>query len=497
MEIDMRLIKKELCLLLALLMLIPASFGCKKKEGDGQTESVQMTDTSGETTVAEKTFNDLEAVDFGGSTFNILTRDSESTVLWRPIDWYSETLLNETIPDAVYNRNKLVENKYNCKIAQIMNKDYLDAAFAAYMSGDGDYDVLVMPFVQQINSLAIGGYLYDFNDIDTVNLDDPWWDQYTNDSLSLLGHHYTICGDINIIDDMATWCVLFNQPMVEDYGLDDNYQLVRDGKWTLEQMYTCAKAVANPELSMYGIATEVEAAMAYLGAANTFTFVKDSDGVPVNNMKSRNFLDKIEGVYDKMRNRNLQVYGDNDTDFGVNWGELYNIFKNDQSLYCTCTLSTLLGDQISNMATLFGILPIPKYDEAAEGYISTLQPGNATGVSILANSSNAEEVGTLLSAMSAASVDTLTEAFYDKTLERRKVRDEESYEMLQIIFEHREIDIGFVFSSTARKIITQTIKAQDGFQFVSIRSEYIDMLEDELDKVVEGIRNNFNTVADS
>ena len=54
--------------------------------------------------------------------------------------------------------------------------------------------------------------------------------------------------------------------------------------------------------------------------------------------------------------------------------------------------------------------------------------------------------GAALEAMAYYSVDTLTTAYYDNALKSRYIRDEESGEMLDILFATRVYDLGFIFN---------------------------------------------------
>lgn len=489
--------------MLALLLTAAALASCSKDKETNETDEETDGDTVA-TTAAEtepRTWDDLETEDLGGKNFVILTRSSENTTLWKPIEWYSDGFANAAVPDAVYRRNTMVQEKYNCTIQQVEDEEYLSAAIADFMSQSNDYDVVVMPVIQQLSSMAVNGYLYDLNTVSSIRLNDTWWDQSTNDSLSLLGHYYTLSGDIDVIDNMSTWCVLFNKDMANVLQLDNHYKVVEDGGWTIEKMYQNAKLANDTQDSeniVYGVACEVESSMAYLAAADMWCFKKNSDDVPENQMRlNASFTDAVDKIYDYMKDRNLSVLGDNraGTDGFVSWGQLYNIFANNRALYCMGTISNVMSDQISNMKYAYGILPVPKYYSDMD-YISTYQAGNATGVAIMAHHGDAEAVGTLLTAMSAASTDTVVPAFYEITLEGRKVPDPDSLSTLKIILNNRKVDIGYVLSPTVRTVMKAVFSKSDvnsGYQ--GTMNSYTDKIADEIDKFVNAINSGFSEAA--
>jgi len=483
--------------ILAVLMLAASLVACAR---DDDEEALETTVATEAPETEPRTWDDLAAVDMGGKTFTILTRDSESTTLWKPLEWDSEGFSDEIIPDAVFRRNAMVEEKYNCTIQQVKDDEYIAAATADFMTQGSDYDVVVMPVIQQLSSMAVNGYLYDLAEISTISLDDTWWDSHTNDSTSLLGHYYTLSGDIDIIDNMATWCILFNKDMSAELQLDNHYDVVDNGGWTLEKMYENAK-IANTSLeNVFGIACQVESAIAYLAAADQWTFLKDDTDTPTNQMRlNASFTDAIEKIYGYMKDRSnnreimaTNVIGDNSTDVGVPWGTLYDIFAKNQALYCMGTISNVMSYQIGNMKAAYGILPVPKYTTEMTEYISTYQAGNATGVSILAHHQSSEDVGTFLTAMSAASTSTLVPAFYETTLEGREVPDPESLVTLKIILATREVDIGYVISPAVRSVMNEVFRRSDvssGYQ--GTMNSYVDKIAGEIDKTVNAIKSGF------
>jgi len=93
----------------------------------------------------------------------------------------------------------------------------------------------------------------------------------------------------------------------------------------------------------------------------------------------------------------------------------------------------------------FGVLPVPKFDEAQDRYYCTVSPYTANFIAFPATMTEAERNGMIVEALSCESMYTLTPAYYDKTLNGKAVRDEESSEMLDIIFSSTVMDLGHSF----------------------------------------------------
>lgn len=73
----------------------------------------------------------------------------------------------------------------------------------------------------------------------------PWWDQRANEDLTVGGKLYFTTGDISILDNMCTMVLFFNKQLIEDNSLDDPYELVKNGTWTLDKLFAMSEKVAN------------------------------------------------------------------------------------------------------------------------------------------------------------------------------------------------------------------------------------------------------------
>ncbi len=506
--------KKLVILMLVLSMLVSVLAACGDKKDPGPTEPTSTAGTPGGDvtppageTQPPKTYADVPKADLGDGTnpmkVNILTRGDG--ILWQSIDWDYEAEPDEgtdVISTAVYNRNLRVETDYNIAIKQIgkPDKELLSFAESAALAMEADYDLIVMPFTHQLGTMAVGGYYRDLANMSTIDINDPWWSHSTNDTLALFGYYFTLCGDINIIDDKATTCVLFNKYQIDQYELGNQFELVTENQWTWEKMYENAAVFAeeaHPEYGKgrYGIGTEYEMVYTYLATTGMMSVVQE-DNALTDNTNARLFQEVMSVIYTKLENDNIQVFADSKTDSpdydAVDFGGLYNIFKAGNVLYLQGTVSNVMSSQLADMENPIGILPFPKYASTQEKYISTVQSYNATGVSIPVNVSNekAEALGTVLTAMSAASVTTLTPAFYSKLLEMDIV-DRQSKQMMEMILENRVVDMGIVLSPQVRTVLTDTVKERDGYEYTSIRGDLWKSLQEGLKTITELGQNGF------
>ena len=115
--------KKTLCLLLALLMLLPFVVSCKRDgEAEGTDTSVEgAADVSGEESGSEtkskyEVYDNLGDIDLGERTIRIGQPNSDEYMH----DIFVDRMTGDVVNDAVYNRNKAVEKRLNCKVEQVL-----------------------------------------------------------------------------------------------------------------------------------------------------------------------------------------------------------------------------------------------------------------------------------------------------------------------------------------------------------------------------------------
>ena len=76
-------------------------------------------------------------------------------------------------------------------------------------------------------------YVTDLSKINNMDLTREWWDQNVTRDLSFGSKVYMASGDISYIDNKATHVMVFDKQLVDEYDIDDPYEDVRSGKWTL------------------------------------------------------------------------------------------------------------------------------------------------------------------------------------------------------------------------------------------------------------------------
>ena len=423
--------------------------------GSASETSVQDTDPIVETAaesvteaVSELTF--LPDADFGGETFTFITcdaNDSPTTEWWVNKDIYAEATNGDVINDAVYDRNTWVEQKYNVKIAQFPCVT-ATVIRSSVQAGVTDYDAAATS-ISNGCTLGVEGLLYDMTQVPVIDLNAAWWDQGLTEGISLAGKCYISTGDIMVIDNDATWTLMFNKKMAAD--LDFNfYEMVRENQWDMDTFLTCAKAAvkdANGDGTIkgaddiWGFATSGDSSRGLLAAGNVMLAAKNAEGMPV----LSNDLSRLEQVITKagsiMSEKSMTILTGQTG--AATYEDLQHLFESGNALFYGEVMQCVT--RMRNSELDFGVIPYPKYDLSQENYSHYVHKSAGKGICIPVTQSDLEMAGTVIEAMAAKSVDTLTEAYYDKALTYKYMRDEDSVEMLQIILKSRTYDLAYIY----------------------------------------------------
>ena len=396
---------------------------------------------------------DVPEMDCDGYDFTVMVRESYLGVYWVTNDVFADSQTGEPINDAVYIRNRLLEEKFNINIHEVIKGDMVGAVQMSIQAGDDDYDVCY-PIMQNAGTMLHRGHLVNLYDVPYMDFTKPWWDKTINDSLTIDNKLYAAGGSITMMTNDATWAVLFNKDLTEGAGLEDHYQLVKDGLWTLDVLYTNSVAATRDlngdgeinEFDQWGSVHQHECAFTYYAASGQKTVKKDNADLPVLDFNNDRTIAVLTKVIAFMSDAGAQIKADDySSKYSNPWEEITTkVFNESRALYLITNFDMV--KTLRNMEASFGIIPLPKYDTAQTEYYNTMQYNNATLICIPLSASNLERSGAILEAWAAESMSTVTKAYYDITLKGKVMRDDESSDMLDVIFSTRVIDQGIFFN---------------------------------------------------
>ena len=457
-----------IALLLALITIAPTLLSCAADPVE--TTPVAVETETAETQPEEETelLPDIPALDFGGEEFMFLTSDENDTngVDWMTYDVWVENTTGDVINDAVFERNLYLEETYNVKMAEMQGVTET-LAKQDVTAGTGEYDA-VMTNITAAANLAQAGYTLSMYDLPYIDLTKPWWDQGCLEDLELLGNIYFATGDITVIDNDATWVLMFNKQMHEDHGLDNIYDLVREDAWTYDVFHdmllqasvdTDGNGKMEWKVDTFGMVTTGDSCQGLYYASGEKLVYKDSDGMPYLCTDAERMVGVVEKAGQIMSDTQNVVTGTS----GATTDELRYIFEEGRGLFYGEVMQCII--RMRESETQFGLVPWPKYDEAQDRYYNFVHATAGKVVTVTAAAQNPEMSGAIVEAMAAKSKYTLTPAYYDVALTYKYMRDTDSAEMLDIILESRRFDLGYVYNwgSMYSNIVSIITSGKDTF----------------------------------
>ncbi len=425
------------------------SCGSGSTSPETQNTDSDHTDTTAAVTEADTSYHaELpDGLNYGGETFNIVVYD-DSNYTWYDVDFAATEETGDLLNDAAFRRMIAVEQLLNIDIVPCPSGGYgNDAIKKSVMANEGAYDVGFVA-TRSATTLAEAGYLIDLKSMDTLDLSAPWWDQNAVNDLTVGGKLFMMTGDISIMYKKTIGVLLFNKQMMNDYDLSDPYALVREKKWTIDKFNEMAASV-SADLNgdgkfdledKYGLLYYCDMiALGLIGGGTRFTS-KNSDDYP----EITFYNDRTASIFDKYT---TVMYNPEQS---ISWSKLglvnediIALFMDNRGLFNFNEFHSI--ETMRQMDTAFGILPFPLYDESQERYYHTINPHVAAMLLVPKDTKDVERAGYVLDALGAESKNILTPAYYEQYLKSKGSRDNESEEMLDLIFGSLTYDIGYLY----------------------------------------------------
>ena len=491
--------KKIILVIFAVFLL--TSCGTQNEKSGITPENSANTDaqsSNGESPAAkkeEKILPDLPDRDFEGYIFTFLAHRHEH-VDWvnpDPREITAEAETGDPINDAVYKRNVMIEEKYDVKINMTALEDESSTLNKIVKAGEDIYDAVIM-FNNNVPNIVPKGNLIETKNLPYADFSKPWWDSAVN-ALSIDNKNYLMAGDLLILDNEATNALLFNKSLLAGNGLQTPYTLVKSGEWTFEKFNEMTKAVSKDlngdgvmdYTDQWGFYTYNDTLHALLVSGGGALALKNEQDIPYMSFaeaKNLNITEKVMDImYDTKSVYNISVLGLKNP----NAGQVgYDSFEEGRVLFYWVRLRVV--EAMRNMEDDFGIIPLPKYDKNQEKYYSVVNPYTGVMLGVPMTAMDPERTSVILEALSAESRYTLQPAYYEVTLARKFTRDEESEEMLDIIFGSRTYDIGAVYSFGNVFLDFITLAEKENRNVASYYEKQEAKMQAVIDKLVEIFR---------
>ena len=311
----------------------------------------------------------FEDVDFRGKTF-VIAGETGTDERW---DSAKEIYAEDASPIsvAVRNRNLMVEKLYNCKIELKASDAPSKAAMDEVTGGLHTIDM----YTNKYNTL--GAYTNGNNyNLYTLGIDfsHDWWDQnfvntYTVKDNNGVTSMYSMVGDFSLSAFAATHALMFNKSVMDNSSITDNvYDLVREGKWTMDKFVEMIKAAAKDENGNSTFAYADGDIMGWLRTGHATHGMHAASALPIISNENGTFKFSVPDnaaawtdIIDKAR----EVWGTAGAE-STGYTSVQNALQDGKTLFGSEVLDVL--ERMKDADTTIGLLPYPKYSESQENY---------------------------------------------------------------------------------------------------------------------------------
>lgn len=433
----MKLTKQTLAwILLAAASVTAVSCG----GGDTAAETgADVTDAATQAVTEEdsRVADNLPEIDYEGDSVTILYREEVAYE-------FDTEQTGELMDDIIYERNLAIGERFNLILDYVgkpglwaNEKEYKGLITNTVLAGDSTFDIvtgqsnIVLP-------LATENIYLDLSNAKYIDYSKPYWKDGFHDNATIHGHLYAVSGDYALTTLTETNVMLFHAGLFTDYDIEYPYQMVRDGKWTLDAFLTLTETF-SADLNGDGVMDEndLRGFTAYGNSINPLSYstqatimAKQDDGSFAIDFPKEKHVEVYDKVYDLAHSQYYLARDQLPAGFAHNDNAVVYELEVGHSAMVGVVLKGV--EWLREMEDDFGILPYPKYDEAQEDYICSILR-RFTVASVPITATDPDQASLVLEALSAYGYNNVIPTYFNVALKDKYTRDSDTAEMLDII----------------------------------------------------------------
>lgn len=450
--------KRRILTALILCAMLFSVSSCGDGEIDETEKNIVDTPSVSENSEPEneetKALHDLpEDLNFNGESIRFLYR-TEVIDEFYATETTGEVVNDETVGAFIEMESTLNLTTEVTELAGQFGADrdtYMNTVKNSVVSGDDAWDWCDAMFGFFPN-MVVNGTFRDISTLEYVDYSKPYYISGLMDVANVNGKLYFLAGDSSLGYLKNIYCLLYNIDLAEEIGINEDIgQLALDGGWTSDKLNTLAESAyidlnGNGEVDtddllgyyernwlhrqgyLYGYGTEM---IQKIDGEYKFTYGTEHDLAVVESVNKLTF-----------NTVGSMVFGNTDADGA--YASTADGFMNGTVLFMSAELHE--SETFRDMEDDFLILPIPKYDEEQENYISSSR-NTHSAFGMPATCKNTAKAGAAMEFISAKRYEKVVPAYYEKTMKTKVSRNTTAVELLELIRSSMKMDIGYTYNA--------------------------------------------------
>lgn len=360
-----RIISLTMCAIMLLSAIVIS--GCAKKSDESLDAETAAVDTD-DTYVAPD-------VDYNGMDFNVMRWTWDE-------DWVlSTTEESSPIEQQTYYHLMTVERELNLKFKIAIEQRGEYGHHGSFVSkvltltGQDNIDLIC----QYSLAAALGaqqGLYANLLDLKHIKWDGYYWSDSLYEYNAVNGKMYYCTGDLTGTSIKNMFVMLYNYDMANNHQMGNLYELVDEGKWTIDKLKELSKNIYIDENDngksdvgdTFGLVIgDYRTIDAFQAGANLISIVKDENNKLIIN-------EQMSGEYgvsvvDKLKD---MAYNTGGAYCNTKLNEEYGDALQKGKAVFTVSMCDSIIDTVSHSDINYGILPMPKYNEDQQNYHTCL-----------------------------------------------------------------------------------------------------------------------------
>lgn len=356
----------------------------------------------------------------------------------------------DTVDEAILEANAKTEERLKIKFDYMGTPGnnnnagaYVTKVDATQKSGD-PIDIYAA-YSKTLGSVAVKGYCQNLlEQDDKIDFNKPWWPSSLIEEATIKNKLYFCAGDLSTNLLYMMYVVFFNKEVIDNFNLENPYDLVRANEWTYEKMFTMASSLTAPGSPdmVYGLCTGSNVHLdPFFYAAGLHTTERDSEGTPIISPSwgGERAVDVVNSVWTFLHSgvctwdkTNIYAVGGDDV-FIQNHG----LFEMNRARFA----SSKLGDASFD----YGVVPVPKYT-ADQDHFATCMGFPFTLYAIALNAPHTGEAAWTLECLGSYGHRIITPALYDISMKERYSKDADSAQMYDIVRQGATFELGRLYA---------------------------------------------------